>query len=146
MNFRIEFDANHGIVHLLYEGRLTETSFLAGLQAIDSFAKSHSIKAVVTDFSAIGSDHFELSTPFLRSFAQSHLSIAPGKPRVVVATQPALFGLARMYQTLRESVSSSTIPGVARSLTDALKWLGVETADFRPADIEDVPEPDGERP
>jgi len=136
LGYRIEFDSTHRIVHLVYDDGVTETSFLAGLKSVEYFAKLHSISGIITDFSAIGSGDFRLSNPFLRAFAQSHSSIASGKPRIIVAPQPAIFGLARMYRTLRESVRDSTVPGVARTFEDALKLLGVESPEFKPVDPE----------
>ena len=128
MNFRIEFDAKIRIALIAYENEVTESTLMAGFQAIAAFAAENSVEGIITDFSKVtGTD---ISAAFVRRLADSNPVIAPGKPSVIVAPQAVMFGMARVFQTLRERDGTDNV--VVRSLQDALKLMGLEGCEFTP--------------
>ena len=130
MSHRIEFDGKQKILRIAFDGDVTEASFLEAISAVIEFLKKIQILGRVTDFTNAG--QVLLSGEFLRKLAMSDLfePNAAEINRVIIAPQPATFGLARMFQMYRES--SGNAPKVVRDMDEALRALGVASVHFRP--------------
>lgn len=63
----------------------------------------------------------KLTTTEVEAFAQFQV-FSPGSRRALVASDDGLFGLGRMFATLRDIRGESGI-GVFRSIDDALEWI-----------------------
>ena len=60
--------------------------------------------------------------------------LVPGSQRIIVAPDPEVFELGRMFQSYQE-LSGNTVPQVVLSLEDAYAAMGVTGLDFEPVDF-----------
>ena len=73
-------------------------------------------------FDAGGAVRFDLSSEEIRQLAATSL-LAPCARRSLVATDPAIFGLFRMYGALFELQVDGSAVGVFTTLDDAIEWV-----------------------
>lgn len=128
----LEFDEKQRILLFALHGDVTETSLLAGLSVNVEFLKKNRIRARIIDFSNVR--RLLVSGEFVRTLAISDVFVlsASDMLRVIVAPQPSIFGLARMFGTLRESVGKPAT--VVRDMPEALKFLNVDSLDLKPVE------------
>ena len=90
----------------------------------------------IFDFTAVESS--QLSAESIRSLAEMIPAIpdVPGNLRVIVAPQPALYGLSRMFQILRDQQGIDM--HVVHSLEEAYALLGLKTPDIGGVSVERV--------
>src|SRR5579863_9782456 len=129
MAFRFEFDAEHKILMMRFEGRLTNESLAEVYQAIRNYANATNPSAGIWDFSSV--TEFSVSSEFIRHIA----SLEPGTPeptrrRFIVVRHSLGFGLARMFGIVRER--RNPLLKVVYTLDEALKELGVPSPRFEP--------------
>lgn len=132
LDYKIEFDEKRAIVVLRFVGNVTEESFLAANTVMREFIEKNQLVGRITDFSAAG--QVLVSAEFVRKLAISDL-FERGKPnliRVIVAPQPAVFGLARMFQVAREPFGRP--PAVVKTMEEALQVFGVEALNLTPVE------------
>jgi hypothetical protein len=67
---------------------------------------------------------------FARNYVRSREIIARGKPRIVVAPQPLVYGMFRAYQTYTEA--SGVGPTLVRRMSEALSLLRLDSPVFGP--------------
>ena len=65
---------------------------------------------------------FDLSSDEIRQLAETSV-LAPCARRSMVATDPAIFGLFRMYGALFELQVDGSAVGVFTTLDDAIEWV-----------------------
>jgi hypothetical protein len=65
---------------------------------------------------------FDATSGQLRTIAAQPL-FSPASRRAIVATNPTIFGLARMFESYRSSSESGEHVMVFRELREALEWL-----------------------
>ena len=65
----------------------------------------------------------------LLNWARPHAAGRPPNRAVVVATAPAVYGVARMVEIYADLLNSITTMRVFRDFDEALIWLGVDTED-----------------
>ena len=83
--------------------------------------------AAIFDLSA--TKKTSISTNAVRSFGRHRSPSVPmGRKQVVVGTEPAIFGLARVFQMCGEAIDSEV--QVVYSLEEAYKIVGVHPEDF----------------
>ncbi len=126
LDYRIEFDEKQRILLIAFNGDVTETSFLTGISVAREFMKKNRIQEESLRFLGCSSD------PGFRENLVGKLAIsdvfvlsASDVLRVIVAPQPSIFGLARMFEMYRESAGKA--PTVVRDMPEALKFLNVES-------------------
>ena len=127
MPFRCEFEREHRILLVLFEGDIRDAEALTIKGVIASYLERLHPAAGIADLSAVKA--FEVSTHALRATARQ-----PPYPedirRFIVAPQDHLFGMARMYE-LSEASSRANLQ-VVRSRAQALAALGVQNPKFEP--------------
>jgi hypothetical protein len=104
-------------------GILTDGELLAHVRALTidpRFARSFHQLADLRDVADV-----EVSTSTIREMARLN-PYGDGSRRAVVVTSDVLFGMARMYQILRDEPTDEL--EVFRKLDDALRWLGIFTS------------------
>src|SRR5262249_36810133 len=82
--------------------------------------------AAITDLSQV--EDFRVSPKTIRVLAATGPAIPSGRPRVIVATELALYGLARMFDLNRDSMGGQL--QIVRSLEEAYDIVGVRPEDF----------------
>ena len=127
MSHRIEFELNHRIVLLSFKGVVTDDSLLIGIFETVKVVKERGTEGIIVDFSRIKS--FQVSIACIHNYVNIREVFAPGKPRVIVAPQTAVYRISRTFQTLVEaSVDVLTVRTVAK----AYKLLKLESPVFGP--------------
>jgi hypothetical protein len=127
VDYELNFDLKSRVVLLTYRNDLTESLFLAGFSAGVNFVRANQVEGAIMDLSGIR--EFHLSSKFVRMLAD--LPPALTKPRVVVAPQKVAFGMARMFQILRESNSDHDLT-VVTTMDEALTRFGLKSPQFVP--------------
>src|SRR5436305_1941203 len=128
MAYSLAFDAENGLLLASVTGVLTKEAYLAGYEAIDRFMAVHGPCSAIFDFSAV--ERFDLSADFAREIANMRPVIPPGMKRIVVASQPVIYGTARQVAALRDGSDGELT--VAQSLSEALAQLGITAPHFAP--------------
>lgn len=86
----------------------------------------------IVDFSTV--TEFALSSNLLRQLANQEPCVpdATSRPRVIIAPQAHVFGLARMFQIMGET--TRPLLNVVHTLDEAFAALGVQSPKFEPID------------
>jgi hypothetical protein len=71
---------------------------------------------------------FPISSRTIRALAATSPALPVGRPRVIVASEPVMYGLARMFELSRDSMGGQL--QVVRSLVEAYDRLSVRREDF----------------
>jgi hypothetical protein len=95
---------------------------------MNRFVKANGAEGIIVDFSQI--EDFQISMKFARNYADSREIVARGKPRVIVAPQPFVYGLLRVFQAYTEK--SGVAPMPVRTLPEALSLLELDSPVFGP--------------
>lgn len=128
MSYRIEFDAKNNVLLLTFQNILTESLIIEADAAVADFVKGNSgVKSAIFDFTDIQDS--QVTGAFAKNLVNLRIGNLTGKPRFIVAPQPALFGLSRMFQMHNESAGDKLLT-VVRSRSEASKLLGVESLQF----------------
>jgi len=83
----------------------------------------------IVDFS--GLVRIEIDTSYLRTMANRQ-PVMTGKRRVLVAPQPEMFGLGRLYGLQQAATTGATEPEMVRTLDEAFAALGLRSPNFVP--------------
>lgn len=92
----IEFEPRYHIVRLSMSGTVTNDLLAAALSAVANIIKVIGTDGIILDFSGIES--FNVSIDFIVRYVQSSEAIARDKPRVIIAPQSVVYGVARAFQ------------------------------------------------
>ena len=136
MEFVVDLDPMHLVLRITVTVVLTDKAAKDIYQAVACLALRGGPYAVITDLSQVVD--FPLTADTVRALAATALPIPLGdRPSVMVARQPALFGLARMFEMHRESMGVQL--EVVHSIDEAYDLLKVTPQDFSerlfPADL-----------
>jgi hypothetical protein len=126
MAHRITFETRNRIVLLSFRGIVTEESILTAVSELNRFVKTNGAEGMVVDFSEI--EDFRISMTFARNYADSREIVARGKPRVIVAPQPFVYGLLRVFQAYTEKSGVAPIP--VRTMPEAFSVLKLDSPVF----------------
>ena len=127
MEFVVDLDPTHLVLRITVTAVLTDKAAKDIYEAVARLALRGGPYAVITDLSQVVD--FPLSADTVRALAATALPIPLGdRPSVMVARQPALFGLARMFEMLRESMGVQL--EVVHSIDEAYDLLKVTRQDF----------------
>ena len=129
MPFRFEFDYEHKILLVLFEGDMRDAEAFTIKAAVVSYMEQLRPAAGIADLSAVKT--FDVSAQTMRTVARQP-PYSEAIPRFIVAPQDHLFGMARMYE-LSETKSEGKLQ-VLRSREQALAVLGIKEAKFVPVD------------
>lgn len=129
MGFTLLFDDTSRVLLIRFDGTLTRESLEAMMAAARDFAQRQGSCDGIVDFTSV--THTGLDLSYLRALGSAP-RIMKGKRRVLVAPQPALFGLLRMYGLHQAAAGEE--PMVVHSYREAAAILGLTGPDFRPLD------------
>jgi hypothetical protein len=125
----LEFDSTNEILRCRLEGCVTDEALKEYYQVVQQFATLIAPRASILDFSAVTS--LEVSRQTVLQLAESSPAVPdPNCPRIIVASSPKIFGLARMF----ELEGQNTRPNlhVVRNQQEAWAILGVQNPKFEP--------------
>jgi hypothetical protein len=129
MPYHFEFDSVRRILRCRLEGRITDEELTEYYRDLEKYSVQQDPLGGILDMTAITS--LDVSPNTIRELAKSPPAMPnPGRPRVVIATSPTVFGIARMF----EMQGQETRPNlhVVRSEKEALAILGVTETKFDP--------------
>ena len=126
MDYRIDLDPAHRVIRLTVTAVVTEELAEECYQSVSFIASRGGPYAAIFDLSGVIAA--TLSPDAVRGLAARAPAVPAGRPRVIVADEPWIFGLARMFQICRDSLGEQF--HVVRSLEEAYEMVGVRPEDF----------------
>ena len=127
VGYRVDLDPQHRALRITVSTALTDGVARDIYRTVARLAFRDGPYAVVTDLSQVLD--FPISANTIRDLAATTPLIPlGGRPSVIVARQPALFGLARMFEMHREAMGVQL--QVVHSLDEAYDLLEVTPEDF----------------
>jgi hypothetical protein len=130
MGFTLQSDPEHRVVLVTLERVVTEDSALAAYTAVERFIAANGPHSGITDLSSV--EKLLVSRNFIWRLAERPPMIPDGMARVVVAPRPAIYGVSRMFQIIRDNRKGYL--KVVHSLEEAFNFLRLEFPRFRMID------------
>jgi hypothetical protein len=129
MPYWFDYDSSHQILRGHVDGVTGDEDLLRYYSAARTVFERLQPRSAITDFSGVTA--FDVSANTIRQLAAAPPALAKVEvPRFVVAPQPNVYGIARMFQQLGQETRPSLV--VVRSADEAYAALGVATPRFEP--------------
>ena len=128
MDYAVDLDPTHRVLRITVATVLTDeacTNIYWGIKRLVSPAGPY--KGSILDLTQVVD--FPVSSDTIRALASNGPAVPGGGPRVIVASKPARFGLARMFELYRDS-SGGKLQTVIQSLDEAYDLLKVTPQEF----------------
>jgi len=125
-DYAIDLDPMHRVLRVSVISALTDESCIEIYQTVARLASEGGPYAAIGDVSQVV--NFPVSCDTVRALAATAPAIPGERARVIVAGQPALYGLARMFQLSRDSMGGQL--KVVQSMDEAYELLEVAPRDF----------------
>jgi len=122
MPMHIIIDPQRRLVDIRAEGRITDADMLEAGERLRSGPEFDGRWDQLIDFTA--ADGQDISTGVVVDLAQRESLFSPESRRAVVVTSRFGFGMARMFELMREGSSGSI--EIFETRKEALAWLGRE--------------------
>lgn len=126
MSYHFEFDSEHRILLLAYEGDVEGGDVEKANRDMAEHVARLKLSLGIADLSAVKT--LDVSAETLRTAAKQPSPYPEETPRFIVAPTDYLFGMARMYQIMASRPHEKL--RVVRSREEALAALGVRDAKF----------------
>jgi hypothetical protein len=126
VDYDLRYDATHGVLLVAMGRSVTKASVLAAHLAVQRFMVSEGSCSVIADLSGVESE--KISGHFVQSLASMPSVISPENLLILVAPQPVIYGLSRMFHLWRDEKENYKI---VRTLEEGFALLGLEAPDFR---------------
>ena len=124
--FHIEFDRHYKLAWARFSGELRRDDIGTFDRTVALFIATEGCAHFVLDFTAVESVAMPDEALFERGKRQHK---CPGFQRVVVAPQPEIFGLYRLFSANQSRIGSEA-PLIVKTMEHALIHLGVAKPDF----------------
>jgi hypothetical protein len=125
-DFVVDLDPTHCVLRISVTTALTDQSCTDMYRTVARLASRGGPYAAITDLSQV--QDFPVSCSAVRALAATAPAIPGDRPSVIVAKQPALYGLARVFQLSRDSMAGRL--QIVRSIKEAYDLLRVAPQDF----------------
>ena len=125
-DYAVDLDPMHRVLRVTVRAALTDESATEIYRTVTRLASKGGPYAAIGDISQVVD--FPVSCDTVRALAATVPAIPGGRARVIVASQPALYGLARMFQLSRDSMGGQL--KVVQSMDEAYALLEVAPHDF----------------
>jgi hypothetical protein len=127
MDYRIDLDPTHSVIRLTVTAEIVTLEMAENIYIRLARVASHGGPyAAIYDLSGV--KNTTLPTDAVRGFARRAPSIPTGRTHVLVGKEPAMFGLARIFQMCAEFLGNQF--EVVHSLEEAYDLVGVRPEDF----------------
>jgi hypothetical protein len=127
VGYGVDLDPQHRVLRITVSTALTDGVAREIYRTVARLASRGGPYAAITDFSQVVD--FPISADTIRDLAATAPpNTAGGRRSVMVAQQPALFGLARMFELHRDSIGVEV--QVVHSMDEAYDLLNVSPEDF----------------
>ena len=129
MPYHFEFDPTNQILRGPLEGRVTDEDLREYYRTAERLVARMYPRGAITDTSDATS--FDVSPDTIRELAKLPPAMSdPARPRVIVAPNPQIYGMARMFEMQGEGTRPSL--HVVRTQAEAWAILGVHDPQFAP--------------
>ena len=125
-DYVIDLDPIHQVLRLTIRKVLTDQVVLEAYRAMRRLASQGGPYAAIFDGSEVRD--VKLSADTVRSLALGAPAVPPGRPRVAVVNRIVLYGLTRMFESTRTSMSIQF--HIVWSVEEAYAMLGVSPESF----------------
>jgi len=125
MDYVADLDPTHCVLRITVKTTVTDEVFSDLYWSIARLASEGGPYSAIVDFSHVD---FPVSTETLREFAAIRPAVPAGRRRVIVAPQPVVYGLSRMFELHRDSLGVEV--QVVHSMEEAYELLNVSPEDF----------------
>jgi hypothetical protein len=125
-DYVIDLDPVHQVLRLTMSKVLTDQVALDAYRSVGRLASQGGPYAAIFDGSEV--QDVKLSADTVRSLALGAPAVPAGRPRVVVVNSIVLYGLNRMFESTRTSISLQF--HIAWSVEEAYAVLGVSPESF----------------
>ena len=126
MKYVIDLDPTHQVLRLTVTGTVTDQASREAYASLSHFAATGGPYALILDLSGVTSN--QLSVETLWDLAKKPPAVPLGRPHVVAAPRPEDYGVARMFELLRDGMCGQL--HVVRSVDEAYTILEVSPEDF----------------
>ena len=127
MDYAVDLDPTHRVLRITVTTALTDETGRDIYEAVARLVSRGGPYAAITDLSQVVD--FPISANTIRALAAMAPAIPLGdRPSVIVAREPALFGLARMFELNRNSMGGQL--QVVQTMDEAYDLLKVTPKDF----------------
>jgi hypothetical protein len=126
MDFAIDLDPTHRVLRTTVTTGLTDESLREIYRTVTRLAATGGPYASIVDLSQVVD--YPVAAKTIRAFAAAAPAVPGVRPRVMVAPEPTLYGLARMFELHRNSMGVEV--QVVRSMDEAYGLLKVRPEDF----------------
>jgi hypothetical protein len=126
MDYVIDLDPTHRVLRCTVTSAFTDVGCTELYRTLKRLASWDGPYAGILDLNQAPA--FPISSNTIRVLAALEPAIPAGRPRVIVAAEAVMYGLARMFELIRDSMGGEL--QVVRSLEEAYDMLGVRPEDF----------------
>ena len=126
MDFVVDLDPTHRVLRITVSSAFTDEGCTDLYRTVERLASRGGPYAALTDLSQVVDVALSYNT--VRALAKTDPAVPVGRPRVIVAREPAMYGLARMFELRRDSMGGQL--HVFRSMHEAYDLLKVTPGDF----------------
>lgn len=129
--FSLAFDRSHRVVLASFRGEFGCDDIASLDAAARAFVDKHGPVHFLLDFSGV--QRVSMPDQAIRERAEQP-PLCPGFKRVIVAPQPEIFGLYRLFAA-KQQYTGLDAPVVLRSMQGAVNFLGVRQPGFVPVQM-----------
>ena len=122
----VDLDPRHRVLRITLPSAVTDDGCREIYRTVGRLASRGGPYAAIAGLSQVVD--FPVFASTVRDLAARPTAIPGGRLRVIVASQPALYGLARMFELSRDSMGGQL--QVVHSMDEAYKLLNVAPLDF----------------
>jgi hypothetical protein len=122
----VDLDPRHRVLRITLPSAVTDKACREIYRTVARLASQGGPYAAVADLSRLVD--FPVSCNMVRDLAANQTAIPGGRVRVIVASQPAVFGLSRMFELSRDSMDGQL--QVVHCMDEAYELLKVGPRDF----------------
>ena len=127
MAYHFEYDPDLCILLVVVEGEINQDDIFSYHEEIKTKLDSHKVKAAITDLSGV--EKSDLPSHMVWELASRDALLLRKVPRIIVAPQSYLYGMARMYQ-LSANIPSELLE-IVHTRDEALAAMGAKNARFQ---------------
>jgi hypothetical protein len=126
VDFELAYDPKNRVLLVFMGKTVTKASAVAAQNAARSFIEAEGPCSVIANLSGV--EREELPGYWVRSLARTPSVVGSGRWLILVAPQPLMYGLCRMFHLWRDEAENHKI---VRTLDEAYALLGVKPEDFQ---------------
>jgi hypothetical protein len=129
--YTLHFDALHKVLLTRFDGAITRANLETLRDDARKFAARHGNCDGIIDFTGVTDVGIDVA--YVRALGRRP-RIMSGARRVLVAPQPEMFGLSRVYGLQQDGVASDE-PTVVHTLDEAFAFYGLSAPHFAPLEL-----------